>query len=335
MIPFRHIVVAAAATCAVAMPIAASAQDDAPFVVDEVLRPDEKAIFATVESTDVVPARARNGGVVASLVVDEGDRVAAGQEIAVIGDEKLDLQLTALDLNIRAFVAAQVKAGTDLERAQQLFDRGISPRAQLDAAQAAFDAADAQLSATRADREVVVERAREGAVLAPAAGIVLTVAVTDGSVVLPGETVAEIAAEDYVLRIALPERHARFVAVGDPVRVDEAALSEGVSGAGEIVRVFPRVENGRVIADARVPGVGDFFVGERVRVIIRTEPRATIVVPEAFLVTRFGVDFVHVKAEEGAAAVAVQRGRAMSLEDGTAGVEILAGLEPGDELVRP
>lgn len=329
----RSLSVAAAAACVALSLSSAVAQES--FLVEEVQRADEKAIFATVESTDVVPARARNGGVVASLSVDEGDRVEAGEEIAVIGDEKLDLQLTALDLSIQSLVAAQIKTESDLERARQLVERGISPRAQLDAAQAAFDSADAQLSAARAERDVVVERAREGAVLAPAAGIVLDVHVTDGSVVLPGEAIASIAAEDYVLRIALPERHARYVAVGDPVRVDEAVLSSGVSGEGEIVRVFPRVENGRVIADARVPGVGDFFVGERVRVLVLTEPRTTIIVPEVFLETRFGVDFANVRTEEGAVAVAVQRGRILPLGDGTAGVEILAGLTPGDELVQP
>jgi len=36
---------------------------------------DEKAVFATVESTSVVPARTRIGGTVAELTVKEGDRV--------------------------------------------------------------------------------------------------------------------------------------------------------------------------------------------------------------------------------------------------------------------
>ena len=38
---------------------------------------DEKAVFATVESVDVVSARARIGGVIGELRVDEGDAVAA------------------------------------------------------------------------------------------------------------------------------------------------------------------------------------------------------------------------------------------------------------------
>ena len=37
--------------------------------------PDEKAVFATVETANVVPARARIGGTVAELSVKDGDEV--------------------------------------------------------------------------------------------------------------------------------------------------------------------------------------------------------------------------------------------------------------------
>ena len=40
---------------------------------------DEKAVFSTVESISVVPARSRIGGTVAQLHVREGDAVTRGQ----------------------------------------------------------------------------------------------------------------------------------------------------------------------------------------------------------------------------------------------------------------
>ena len=73
------------------------AHSDASFTVALTLVADEKAVFATVESINVVPARARIGGTVAELKVKEGDRVGAGQIVATIGDEKLVLQMKALD----------------------------------------------------------------------------------------------------------------------------------------------------------------------------------------------------------------------------------------------
>jgi multidrug efflux pump subunit AcrA (membrane-fusion protein) len=51
----------------------ALAQDT--FTVEPKTVADEKAVFATVESANVVPARARIGGTVAELSVKEGDEV--------------------------------------------------------------------------------------------------------------------------------------------------------------------------------------------------------------------------------------------------------------------
>ena len=66
---------------------------------------DEKAVFATVESISVVPARGRIGGIVVQLNVREGDSVTSGQAIAAIGDEKLANPFLRAD---RADVAANV-----------------------------------------------------------------------------------------------------------------------------------------------------------------------------------------------------------------------------------
>jgi len=41
-----------------------------------------KAVQARVESRDVVPARARIGGVIEELSISEGDLVTAGQQLA-------------------------------------------------------------------------------------------------------------------------------------------------------------------------------------------------------------------------------------------------------------
>ncbi len=65
---------------AIAAPWPAAAES---LVVHALSTPDEKAIVATVEPVHELTARARIGGTIASLSVKEGDRVTAGQEIAV------------------------------------------------------------------------------------------------------------------------------------------------------------------------------------------------------------------------------------------------------------
>src|SRR3974377_131890 len=97
---------------------AALAQD--AFVVAPKTVADEKAVFATVESSNVVPARARLGGTVVELAVKEGDAVQQGQIIATIGDEKLALQMRSLDAQIAGLEAQFVQAQGELTPAADL-----------------------------------------------------------------------------------------------------------------------------------------------------------------------------------------------------------------------
>lgn len=291
---------------------------------------DRKAVFATVEALDVAAARARIGGTVAVLSADEGDEVQAGQKIAVIADPKLQLELGALDQRISSLQAQRDLAQTELNRSRELFRSGTLPKARVDDAETAFAVAERALAAMKAERQVVAERSAEGAVLAPGSGRVLGVLVTEGTVVMPGEPIARIAAERYVLRLALPERHARFMKPGDIVHVGERGLSTEAPRAareGRVVKVYPQIENGRVLADVQVEGLGDFFVGERVRVDVATGTRQGFVLPAEFLYRRFGVDYVKLK---GGSEVVVQAGQKL---DGK--VEVLSGLRDGDVVVTP
>ncbi len=164
----------------------------------------------------------------------------------------------------------------------------------------------------------------------------LTVPVTSGTVIMPGEPIATVAERDFVLRLRVPERHARFLKAGDRVRIDGEDL--GASGAkfGTIELVYPQIEDGRVIADAAVAGLGDYFVGERIRVWISAGERIGIIVPGSFIVTRFGIDYARVRADgKGSIDVPVQRGRELPRPDMPDALEILSGLKADDVLVQP
>jgi RND family efflux transporter MFP subunit len=331
MSPLRRFGVALALAGVLAGPAMAAET----FSVAPVRVPDEKAVFATVESRNVVPARARIGGTVVALTVREGDRVAQGQTVATVGDEKLVLQTKSLDAQIAGLRAQREQARGDLDRAEPLFERGTIPRTRLDEVRTAFNVADNALRARQAERAVLEQQLSEGNVLAPTAGRVLRVPLTAGAVILPGEPVATIAEGGYVLRLRVPERHARFLKAGDRVRVDDAERVEPAPRFGTITLVYPQIEDGRVVADAAVDGLGDYFVSERLRVWISADERSAFVVPAGFVFTRFGVDYVRVRQAESTVDVPVQRGRPLPRPDMPDGLEILSGLRGGDVLVRP
>ncbi len=314
--------------------LAATPAVAAPLVVREAYVNDRKAVIATVEPVHQLVARARIGGTIASLTVREGDDVKAGQTIAEVTDEKLALQMQALDSRIASQQATRDQAKTDYDRIAALARRGVSTQTQLDQAKTNLDVAERNLAAMKGDREVIAQQASEGAVLAPGAGRVLSVPVSLGRVVMPGETIATLAEDKYVLRLQLPERHAQFLRAGDRVLIGARGLSETEQGAtreGRVRIVYPEIQGGRVIADVDVSGLGDYFVGERTRVYIDTGKRRTIEVPANYVYRRAGVNYV--KLADGDEVV-VQPGETHD-DKGVKTIEILSGLADGDRIVAP
>ena len=288
---------------------------------------DMKAVFATVETSDVVSARARIGGTIGRISIDEGSRVKKGQVIATVGDPKLKLRMNALKARIQSVTSRRKLAETDLNRSREVFKSGTIPQKRLDEAETALDVIKREYVALNADLSVISEQKDEGVVQAPVAGRITRVHVTEGTVLLPGEVVATLAAKGYILRLMLPERHARYIGEGDAVQIGDGGLNDtnGIGSVGHIEKVYPELRQGRVVADVTVEGLGDFFVGERVRVYVATGKRETIIIPTAYTKLRYGLTFVRLKS---GTEIVVQPG-----QQSPKGIEILSGLVAGDVLV--
>jgi RND family efflux transporter MFP subunit len=272
------------------------------------------------------------------LKVDEGRHVEAGEVLALVADQKIALKMVALDAQILGARSRSQTAKAELDRTSELLSRGVATQARHDQLKSAYDTAVNDLRAAEAERAVVARQLEEGQVLSPATGRILRVPVTVGTVVMPGESIATIAANAYLLRIEVPERHARFIKIGDPVKVGARGLSpdQQVVGVGRIVQVYPELDSGRVVADAEADGLGNFFVGERALVWISAGKRRTIIVPAKYVFKRFGLDYVRLARDKAQPIdVVVQLGHRAPIAADVEGVEVLAGLEPGDVLVEP
>ncbi len=306
-----------------------------------VIIPETKAVFGQVQSRTVVPARARIGGTVREIRIREGSEVTEGQVVAVIVDDKIALELAAAQARIDALKSQLENARIELERAQQLLQRGVAAQSRLDQAKTQFDVVVNQMAAAEADKSVIEQRAREGEVLAPATGRVLTVPVTEGSVLLPGEQIARIATGRYYLRLSLPERHAAEIVEGATVAIGQRGLSATATGGmesareGRIAKVYPEIASGRVIADVEVSEIGDYFVNERTLVWIPVGTRTVIAAPHAAVRTRHGVDYIRIATGQGEQDVAVILGETILGNDEDPMVEVLTGLREGDRVILP
>jgi RND family efflux transporter MFP subunit len=310
---------------AIGSPAVAGTIDLAPRTITE-----WKPVYGRVEARDLVPARARIGGTVIELVVAEGDSVEAGQRIAVVRDDKIAFQVAALEANERALEAQLSRAESELARGQSLVDKGVITTQRLDQLRTDVDVARNQIAATQAQRSVVVQQGAEGEVLAPAKGRVLTVPVTKGAVILAGEPVATIGGGGFFLRLAIPERHAGSLRQDAEIRITRS----GVETGGRLAKIYPQIENGRVIADVEVDGLDSNFVDQRVLVEVPIGEREALLVPRAAVTTRSGLDFVTVSSGEESFERAIVLGDPISI-DGKPMIEVLTGLAAGEKVVVP
>ncbi|MBT8410372.1 MAG: efflux RND transporter periplasmic adaptor subunit [Octadecabacter sp.] len=287
-----------------------------------------KAVYGRVEARSRIPARARLGGTLVSLDVNEGDVVTAGQVLAQVVDAKINFQLAAIDAQLQALGAQLGNAQAELTRGEDLLDRGVTTAQRLDGLRTQVDVLSGQIAAVDADRKVVEQQALEGAVLAPIAGRILSVPVAAGAVVLPGEAVATIGGGGIFLRIAVPERHSAFLQEGATIEIE---TTTGQS-QGTLARIYPLIENGRVIADVEVPDLPESFIDARVLVRLPVDTRTALMVPEGAVVTRSGLDFVEIATPEGPVLRTVVVGQRQTL-DGQPMIEVLSGLVAGDRVV--
>lgn len=318
------------ALAALALLLAASPALAETVVVEPVPVTEWKAVYGRIEARDLVPARARLSGTVVELRVSEGDPVEQGQTVAVIRDDKLDFQVAAVDAQLAALRAQLAQAEGELARGQALVDKGVVAAQRLDQLRTDVDVTRNQLAAVDAQRAVILQQQTEGEVVAPVSGRVLTTPVTRGGVVMGGEAVATIGGGGFYLRLAVPERHAAALKTGADIRV---TLQSGEQ-VGRLAKIYPQIENGRVVADVEVANLDTAFVDARVLVELPVGERAALLVPSDAVTVRFGIDFVRVSDGSVESDRAVVIGEPV-LHAGKSMVEVVSGLSGGEMVVVP
>lgn len=167
----------------------------------------------------------------------EGDRLRAGQTVAVITGE--DVRLAArTDATRQRFEQAR----SDLEAARGLFAQGLSPENQVRQAETAFEEARHEY-----DRSLRAEERNR--LVTPIAGIVLRLArdasgqpLAAGQLVAPGMVVAEVGAVDpLVADVDVVGPDVARVAVGQEVRVRHLAFADRRFD-GRVRRLAPTVD---------------------------------------------------------------------------------------------
>ncbi|WP_035590953.1 efflux RND transporter periplasmic adaptor subunit, partial [Hyphomonas neptunium] len=300
--------------------------------VEESIVVDYRPVIARIEAGDTATGRSRLQGVVTQLNAVEGQIVKAGDVVAVVTDEMITPQLSGLTSRIEGLKSQLRQSEDDLTRNEGLLARGFYPKVRLDEERTALDVLRRTLASAEAERRALSAREGEGRILAPADAHVTDVNVVKGSVVSPGDVLVSFSTVNGVVRLALPERHAATLVEGETISLRLPSRSNDIRTA-TIMRIYPELRQGSVIADATVQGGLTALFGERVDVLAPVGERRAVRIPKDYVSTRFGVDFVRVAV--GDRFIDAPVALAAPLVDDQGQYEILSGLKPGDKIQKP
>ena len=152
------------------------------------------------------------GGIVAKVLVEEGDAVKSGQIVA-------SLDLTEIQAGVRQSKLAYEKALRDHQRATRLYSDSVATLEQFENSKTALDIAEQQLSSANFNLAQSQIRATKN-------GFVLKKFVNPGQLVASGTPILQIngaASGAWILRITVSDQQWGAIRIGDQAEINTAA----------------------------------------------------------------------------------------------------------------
>jgi RND family efflux transporter MFP subunit len=295
---------------------------------------DASEYVATLKSRSSVTLQPQVEGQVTRIFVRSGERVPAGAPILQIDPLKQSATVSSQEATRKSKLATLEWARAQLERVKGLSAQGITSKADLDQAQTAYDAAQADLSSLEAQVREQEAQLQYYSVVAPTAGIIGDVPVHVGDRVTTSTLLTTVdqgtGLEAY---INVPVERAAQVRVGTPVQIIDGSGS--VLAESRVTFVSPQVDSTTqsVLVKAglehpRSEARASQFV--RARVIWKAEPG--LVVPVTAVSRVSGQFFAFVAEAKDKGLVARQRPVRLGPILGNDYV-VLDGIKAGDRLI--
>lgn len=285
-------------------------------------------------------------GRVAQVTVEEGDKVAAGQVIAMIEDPALPAGSLEANAAVQSAKAQKVAADQEVARQERLVNAGIGARKDLDDAHAKQAAAAAEVAASAARSGLAGAQLARREIRAPRAGVVLHLQrkvgeSVDGTAATPIAEIADLSVLE--LHAQVPPAALAPLHEGMPATMHVVGSDAAITGS--VVRVSPAVDPQTLLGIVRVQlaSADNVKVGVAATGQIAIAQRPGLRVPASALRRSLtGEDEVVVCAGSAASVRKVtvgNRGSAVELKDGvkpgeSVVVDHVLGLQDGQPLEK-
>ncbi len=215
----------------------------------------------TLSTSEELELGFKIGGVVARVLVQEGQTVRAGQPLAALDLREIDAQLAKAR-------TALAKAKRDQARARNLYQDSVATLENVQDATTAVELA-------QSDYTTAAFNQRYAAIVAPTDGVILRKQAAAGELVSAGQPIIVMgsASSGSIVRVGVPDRDAVRLRLGDPAVVTFSAYPDR-EFAGRVSEI-PAAANpltGTYAVEVRLaeaPGMPTGLIGN-----VRIRPRA-------------------------------------------------------------
>ena len=261
----------------------------------------------TVEAPSSSEVASEVEGVVAKLHAREGARVKRGAPLVSLKVDHLELQLQAAMAQHREAEARFALAEQNLVRSQDLFDKDVLSRQQLDDARFELEAWRGRVDQLAAEIRRIQLDIDRSVIRAPFSGIVAAELTELGQWVGKGASIMELFSPyDLEVRVELPERYFGAFHVGSEVQLRFEAIP-GFETTGTVASIVPRASTEARTFPMRIKVRNEdnrIGVGMLAKVSLGAGAAKTAtVVPKDALITRGRKKFVYVIDSESTVAM--------------------------------
>ncbi|MCB1854701.1 MAG: efflux RND transporter periplasmic adaptor subunit [Pseudomonadales bacterium] len=301
--------------------------------VASVATPVTEAVPASVEAREATIISSRLLARIVSIEVRAGDQVEPGQILLEL--EKGDLLARAQQAGerIRSVQARLTEAQRNLQRAQELHGRGLIASADLDTARANALSLEAELALAGQALEEAETAVGFAEIRSPIAGRVVDRFAEPGDTAAPGTKLLSLY-NPFSLQVEaqVREQLALNLDTGDEIPVELPASGQLYTGRVEEIVPAADPATRTFTVKVNIPSARDLLPGMYARLLVPAGSVERLLIPEE-RVARIGQLEVVRVARDG---IAEQRFVRLGQTDGNGMIEVLAGLEAGEQLLpRP
>jgi multidrug efflux system membrane fusion protein len=301
--------------------------------------PLELRVIGSAEAYSTVAIRSQITGQLTAVNFREGDEVKQGQVLFELDRRPLEAALQQAQANLDRDMAQAANALVQSKRLQDLVDRGISPREQVETSRTAVAALNATVAADRATVENATVQLQYATITAPISGRTGALLVNQGNLVRANDAtplvtinqVSPISVTFAIPESRLPELN-RYLASGS-LQVTATPPNGDSPARGRIAFVDNAVDQntGTIRIKATFPNEQrTLWPGQYVNVVVTlaTEPGAIVVPTVAVQEGQQGPYVFAVKQDKTVEMRSVTIARASGAE-----TIIASGVEPGETVV--